>query len=121
MTPKALPNVENLIDVESASMSAMVLEVALIDVQPGTAEQFEAAFHEVKHAVLESPGLLSLRMTHGLENPNRFVLLIEWESVDAHIQNFRETERYAIWRGGIGQYFANPPLVQHFINVEDAQ
>jgi len=97
----------------------MVLEVALIDVQPGTAQQFEAAFHEVKHAVLSSPGLLSLRMTHGIENPDRFVLLIEWESVEAHIKGFRETDRYTVWRGGIGKYFANPPLVEHFADVED--
>jgi heme-degrading monooxygenase HmoA len=111
--------VANRITLESASIRAMVLEVALIDVLPGTAEKFEAAFHEVKHAVLASPGLLSLRMTHGVENPDRFVLLIEWESVEAHDKGFRETDRFAVWRGGIGPYFANPPLVQHYVDVEE--
>jgi heme-degrading monooxygenase HmoA len=45
------------------------------------------------------------------------VLLVEWESVQAH-QAFRDSDRFAIWRGGIGQYFAQPPHVEHFINVD---
>lgn len=106
--------------VESASIGAMVLEVAVFEVLPDTAEKFESAFHEVKHAVLASPGLLSLRMTRGVESPNRFVLLIEWESVEAHVKNFRETERYAIWRGGLSPFFASAPQVEHYADVEEA-
>jgi heme-degrading monooxygenase HmoA len=94
----------------------MVLEVALIDVQPGHEAEFEAAFQQVRHAVTDSPGCLSLRMTHGIETPTRFVLLVEWDSIDAH-EGFRNSDRFGVWRGGIGPHFANPPQVEHFSDV----
>jgi heme-degrading monooxygenase HmoA len=98
-------------------MATMVLEVALIDVQPGTEDSFEAGYRKVKSALVDSDGLISIQMTHGIETPTRFVLLVEWESVEAH-QAFRESDRFAIWRGGIGPFFAQPPHVEHFADVD---
>jgi heme-degrading monooxygenase HmoA len=98
--------------------AAMVLEVALIDVQPGSEAAFEVGFREVRWALADSPGCQSIRMTHGIETPTRFVLLVEWDSLDAH-EGFRQSERFAIWRGGIGPYFAQPPHVEHFADLSD--
>lgn len=95
----------------------MVLEVALIDVQPGHEAEFEAAFQQVRHAVADSPGCRSLRMTHGIETPTRFVLLVEWDSIADH-EAFRGSERFGIWRGGIGPHFVQPPHVEHFADVD---
>jgi heme-degrading monooxygenase HmoA len=64
-----------------------------------------------------SPGLLSVRMTHGIETPTRYVVLAEWESLEAH-QAFRDSDRFSVWRAGIGQYFAQPPHVEHFVDVD---
>jgi heme-degrading monooxygenase HmoA len=102
---------------QSARMTVMVLEVALIDVPPGSEDAFVAGYRKVKSALMDSDGLISVRMTHGIETPTRFVLLAEWESVEAH-QAFRESERFAIWRSGIGPHFAQPPLVEHFNDVD---
>jgi heme-degrading monooxygenase HmoA len=95
----------------------MVLEVALIDVVPGQEAAFEQAFLAARSLVAETPGCRSVRMTHGIERPTRFVLLVEWDSVQAHEENFRATERFTQWRGFIGPYFAGPPLVEHFVDV----
>jgi heme-degrading monooxygenase HmoA len=94
-----------------------VLEVADIRVQAGTAEQFAAAFTEVRGVLAGTPGCRSVRMTHGIESPERFVLLVEWESVEAHEQNFRATDRFNTWRGAIGPFFATPPVVEHFADL----
>ena len=56
-------------------------------------------------------------MTHGIESPSRFVLLVEWESVEAHEQNFRATDRFPRWRGALGPFFADPPHVEHFTDL----
>jgi heme-degrading monooxygenase HmoA len=95
----------------------MVLEVALIDVQPGSESAFEAGYRRVVSALRESAGLLSIRMTRGIETPTRFVLLVEWESLAAH-QAFRNSDRFAIWRSGIGPHFAQPPHVEHFADLD---
>ena len=56
-------------------------------------------------------------MTRGVESPSRFVLLVEWDSVRAHQDNFRASERFVEWRALIGPYFADPPVVEHFEDV----
>ncbi|MGC5033319.1 antibiotic biosynthesis monooxygenase family protein [Micromonospora sp. DT229] len=95
----------------------MVLEVALIDVVPGQEDAFAAAYAEGHPVLATTPGCRSVRMTRGIESPSRFVLLVEWDSVEAHEQNFRASERFLRWRELIGPYFANPPRVEHFVNV----
>jgi heme-degrading monooxygenase HmoA len=95
----------------------MVLEVALIDVVPGQEDAFAAAYGEARELVAGTPGCRSVRMTRGVESPSRFVLLVEWDSVGAHLENFRESERFPAWRARIGPYFANPPLVEHFTDL----
>ncbi len=56
-------------------------------------------------------------MTRGVESPSRFVLLVEWDSVAAHLDNFRATDRFVSWRATIGPWFAEPPRVEHFTDV----
>jgi heme-degrading monooxygenase HmoA len=95
----------------------MVLEVALIDVQAGHEDDFVAAFAEAREILTTTPGCRSVRMTHGVETPTRFVLLVEWKSVDAHLDNFRATERFAQWRALISPHFDGAPRVEHFTDV----
>ena len=93
----------------------MVLEVALIDVTDP--EAFATAYLGAREILTSTPGCRSVRMTRGLESANRFVLLVEWDDVDAHLQNFRATERFTRWRAAIGPWFAEPPRVEHFTDV----
>jgi heme-degrading monooxygenase HmoA len=95
----------------------MVLEVALIDVIPGQEDDFVAAYAEARPGLAGTPGCRSVRMTRGVESPSRFVLLVEWDSVAAHEENFRATERFTTWRSLIGPHFAGPPVVEHFTDV----
>jgi heme-degrading monooxygenase HmoA len=96
----------------------MVLEVALIDVRPGHEDQFAAAYAKARHLVATTSGCRSVRMTRGVESPTRFVLLVEWDSVDSHLDNFRASERFGQWRELIGPHFAAPPVVEHFADID---
>ena len=96
----------------------MVLEVADIAVSPGREDEFVAAYRSVRDVLAATPGCRSVRMTRGIESPSRFVLLVEWESVAAHEENFRASERFATWRGAIGPFFAGPPRVEHATDVD---
>jgi heme-degrading monooxygenase HmoA len=98
----------------------MVLEVADIDITPGSEDAFTAAYRSVRDVLAGTPGCRSVRMTRGVESPSRFVLLVEWDSVQAHEENFRGTERYGAWRAAIGPHFAAPPRVEHVTDVTDS-
>lgn len=94
----------------------MVLEVALIDVRPGTEADFTAAYHSAR-SLLTAAGSHSVRMTQGVETPTRFVLMVEWDSVATH-EAFRGGDGFVQWRAAIGPHFANPPHVEHFVDVD---
>jgi heme-degrading monooxygenase HmoA len=97
--------------------AGMVLEVALIDVQPGQEDAFAQAYATARPILVSTPGCRSARMTRGIESPSRFVLLVEWDSVQSHNETFRNSDRFTQWRGHIGPYFAAPPTVEHFEDV----
>ncbi|HEV7655247.1 MAG TPA: antibiotic biosynthesis monooxygenase family protein [Mycobacteriales bacterium] len=95
----------------------VVLEIAVLEITPGSEDAFEQAYASVKHEVADTPGCLSMRLVRGIESPSRFTLMVEWESVEAHEQNFRASERFPRWRAGIGPHFAQPPAVEHYSDI----
>jgi heme-degrading monooxygenase HmoA len=72
----------------------MVIKLADIAVRPGQEDAFVAAYREGVAQLHASPGFRSVRMTRGIETPSRFVLLVEWDDLEAHTKGFRESERF---------------------------
>ena len=97
-------------------LDGTVLEVALIDVVPGSEEAFARDAGQGRALVEATPGFRTWRMTQGVETPTRFVLLVEWDSVASH-QVFRDSDRFGQWRALIGPHFAGPPHVEHFTDL----
>jgi heme-degrading monooxygenase HmoA len=102
-------------------LHAMVLEIGLIQVTPGSEEDFAAAYRKARPILASTPGCRSVRMTRGIESPSRFVLLVEWDNLESHEHGFRGTDRFARWRELIGPYFAEPPAVEHAVDVPSGQ
>lgn len=99
----------------------MVLEIGLIQVTPGREDDFADAYRQARPILASTPGCRSVRMTRGIESPSRFVLLVEWDSVADHEVSFRQTDRFVRWRELIGPYFAEPPAVEHALDVPSAR
>lgn len=95
----------------------MVLEIADFAILPGQEEAFVAAYREGVAQLRAGPGFRSVRLTRGIESPARFVLLVEWDDLQAHTVVFRESERYTRWRALVGPFFDGPPAVEHFTDV----
>lgn len=96
-----------------------VLEIAHFTVTPGSAPDFIAAYRQGRHLLTELAECRRVTMTQGIESPDTFRLLVEWDSVEAHVEKFRnDADRYGQWRGLIGPFFAEPPLVEHYLDVD---
>jgi heme-degrading monooxygenase HmoA len=95
----------------------MVLEIADFAILPGSEERFAAAYREAVAHLAATPGFRAARMTRGIESPSRFVLLVEWDTVEAHTVGFRESESFGTWRALLGPYFDGPPKVEHFADL----
>ncbi len=92
----------------------MILERAILAVTPGSEPDFEAAMNEAKEVIAQAAGFRSLRLQRGIERPSSYLLLVEWDSLEHHMQGFRESERFVRWRELIGPYFASAPEVEHY-------
>lgn len=114
MNPGSTPRIHGS---AAGKLTSMVLEVADIEITPGAEDDFITAYSVVRGVLASTPGCRTVRMTRSVESPSRFVLLVEWDSVDAHEQNFRGSERFTTWRGAIGPFFAHPPHVEHVRDI----
>lgn len=95
----------------------MVLEIADFAVLAGREDEFVAAYREARALLAGTPGFRSARMHRSIETPTRFVLFIEWDSVEAHTVGFRESENFGRWRGIVGPFFDGAPTVEHANDV----
>jgi heme-degrading monooxygenase HmoA len=92
----------------------MVLEHALIDVTPDREDAFEEAFDLAVGILAASPGFRGARLHRGIELPSRYLLLVEWERLEDHLEGFRKSPSFTEWRAVLGPFFASPPAVDHY-------
>jgi heme-degrading monooxygenase HmoA len=93
----------------------MILEVADIRIAPGQQAAFEEAIHRgVNSVISRAQGFLRYQVQHGVESPERYLLLIEWQTLEDHTVHFRAGPLFPEWRAIVGPFFASPPQVEHF-------
>lgn len=93
----------------------MVLEIADLSILPGSQEAFEKAIEiGVRDVISKAKGFKGFKVQKGIENPHRYLLMIEWETLENHMVDFRESPEFAVWRGHVGPYFEKPPAMEHF-------
>jgi heme-degrading monooxygenase HmoA len=95
----------------------MVTEIAVFTINVGQEEQFEAAFPLAAAVLARADGYISHELHRSVEMPNRFTLLVRWESVEQHTKGFRESPQFLKWREPIGRFFAAAPYVEHVVRV----
>lgn len=93
----------------------MILELADIRIQPGQQAQFDQAIvRGVKEVIAGAKGFRGYKINKGIESPERYILMIFWDTLENHTVDFRESEAFLQWRGIVGSFFAAPPVVEHF-------
>ena len=96
----------------------MILELADIRIQPGQNAAFEATIAQAASGIIsQAKGFQRFTVNKGIESPERYVLQIEWDTLEDHTVGFRQSELFTQWRALVGPFFAVPPVVEHFALV----
>ena len=99
----------------------MILEIADIRIQPGQQAAFDEAIQRGLNTVIsQARGFRGWKVNKGVESPERYVLMIFWETLEDHTVAFRGGPLFAEWRAIVGPFFATPPVVEHFTLVGKA-
>lgn len=92
----------------------MILEVAALDVRPGQEAAFEAAIAQAGPLIAATPGFRGMSVRRCLERPSRYLLQVDWDTLEAHTQGFRGSARYAEWRRLLHHFYDPFPTVEHY-------
>ncbi len=91
----------------------MITEIATIMIDPANAAAFEAAIASAGPVIRAAEGSHSMALERVIETPGKYVLLIEWDSVENHMVTFRQSEGFKAWRALVGSFFVGTPVVEH--------
>lgn len=92
----------------------MILEVAVLDIKPGLNAEFEASFQVAKKIIAAMPGHISHELQHCLENGDRYILLVRWQTLEDHTIGFRQSAEYQEWRALLHHFYDPFPVVEHY-------
>ena len=93
----------------------MILEVADFRIRAGDGAAFdEAIVRGVSTVICQARGFRGWKVNKSVESPERYLLMIFWDTLEDHMVGFREGPLFAQWRAIVGPYFAQPPQVEHF-------
>jgi heme-degrading monooxygenase HmoA len=94
-----------------------VLEHVVLTIDPSNAEAYEAAFHEARPLIESQRGCGGARLVRVLETPGRYVLLVEWATLEDHMAGFRGSAEFPRWRELLHHFYVVTPEVEHGTNV----
>jgi heme-degrading monooxygenase HmoA len=97
----------------------MILEIAVLNVRPGVERDFESAFVQASPIIAGMPGYVSHQLQRCVEASNRYVLLVNWTSLEAHTVGFRGSPEYQQWKQLLHHFYDPFPTVEHYALVSE--
>lgn len=92
----------------------MFIERAEFPVVEGKEAELAAVLKDKAVAILAAaPGCSSVKAGRGVEDPSKFILVLEWDQVESHTA-FTKTEEFGEFVGLVRPFFAGPSNMEHF-------
>ncbi len=95
----------------------MILEAAVLNVKPGQQADFEAAFAQAAPIIAAMPGCTRHELQRCLETPDRYLLLVWWETLEDHTVGFRGSPQYQQWRALLHHFYDPFPTIEHYAKI----
>ena len=92
----------------------MILEVATLNVIPGQEPAFEAAFRRAIPMLTGTSGYISHELRRSIEHPSRYILLVQWQTLEDHTVGFRGSPQYQEWKALLHHFYDPFPTVEHY-------
>ncbi|MCM3736726.1 antibiotic biosynthesis monooxygenase [Bacillus cytotoxicus] len=96
----------------------MILEAAMLQVKLGIESEFENAFQEASSIISSMKGYCGHTLHKCIETQGKYLLLVNWETLEDHTEGFRKSNEYEEWKKRLHHYYEPFPIVEHFQNVD---
>jgi quinol monooxygenase YgiN len=88
--------------------------VEYIRYEIANAESFLAAYETARAVLDESPHCLAYELSRCEEDPKSFILRIEWDSTEGHLQGFRKSPGFARFFGAVRPFLDDIREMRHY-------
>ncbi len=92
----------------------MIVEYIRYVLPDGQGETFERAYAQAQEALRESPHCLGWELTRCAEDPNHYVLRIEWDSAEGHMSGFRTSPEFRRFFVAIRPFVGGIEEMRHY-------
>lgn len=97
----------------------MVLEVAFFHIKEGMENDFERAFERASKLFSKVDGYLGHTIHACIETKGKYMVQVQWETLDSHMKGFVESPIFNDWNDQVGHYFKPDIYMEHFIMVHE--
>ncbi len=95
----------------------MVLERVIFTAKEGSEADFQAAFANARRYLEESVGCQSVELLQGVERPETFLLLVEWDLIESHMEGFVKSPSFAAFAELLGPHLNGGPQMEHYASL----
>lgn len=92
----------------------MVVEYIRYEVPPDKHEEFIAAYKAAGKDLEASSHCLKYEISEGVEEPNNFVVRIEWDSLEGHEKGFRSSPQMGLFYQKVKPFFQMIREMKHY-------
>lgn len=92
----------------------MVIEFIRYRVDAGRAEEFERAYAEAARSLAASSHCEAYEVSRSVEDPQSYIVRIEWDSVDGHEQGFRHSPEFRDFFSAVKPFFDDIQEMRHY-------
>ncbi|WP_400247539.1 antibiotic biosynthesis monooxygenase [Niallia sp. JL1B1071] len=95
----------------------MILEAVMLQVKEGMESKYEEAFREASKIIASMNGYISHELQRCMEVKGKYLLLVQWETLEDHTVGFRHSNEYQEWKKQLHHFYDPFPIVEHFSRV----
>ncbi|MFV2053641.1 putative quinol monooxygenase [Aliiroseovarius sp. YM-037] len=99
--------------------NAMIVEYLRYKIDIGRQSDFISDYKAAASPLLASPHAMSFDMCQCVEEPEQFVLRIEWTSADDHLKGFRGSQEFREFFAHIKPYLNDIEEMRHYERLTD--
>ena len=92
----------------------MVIEYIRYSIPEDRRTDFERAYAEAAPVLDGSEHCLRYEVSHGVEEPERYVVRIEWDSIEGHEQGFRRSPAFRTFFAAVRPFFDDIEEMHHY-------
>lgn len=92
----------------------MIVEYIRYTIPEPQADEFESSYSEAGKSLAASAHCLAFELCRCLDDPTSYILRIEWDSVEGHMQGFRGSAGFRTFFSAIKPYVGQIAEMRHY-------